>query len=312
MTKSSEPATPLHRLLFSADEPRLRAGWRLLIHFLLLVFFIFLFALPIFGFLAPGGQLDDDSVLLANALSLALPITAATYVARRWIDRRSFASLGLVLNRQGLADLLFGILLTGIQMGFIFLSFWVLGWLDIQSFAWQAMPAGQILQGTLYSLFVFIWVGWGEELLARGYWLQNLAGGLNMTWGVLLSSVLFALGHSFNPNVTWVAVLGLFLAGLFFAYLYLRTRLLWLPIGAHIGWNFFEGTVFGFPVSGLDISPLVEHRVTGPEIITGGAFGPEAGLILLPALALGAVLVYLYTRKRALEISDQESRTADL
>jgi hypothetical protein len=112
----------------------------------------------------------------------------------------------------------------------------------------------------------------------------------------VLSSTLFALGHLFNPNMSVPAAIGLFLAGLFLAYAYLRTRRLWLPIGLHIGWNFFESTVLGFPVSGLSLFGLLENSLAGPELYTGGAFGPEGGLILLPALALGTILVYYYTR----------------
>jgi hypothetical protein len=104
--------------------------------------------------------------------------------------------------------------------------------------------------------------------------------------------------HGNNPGTTWASTIGLVLAGLFLAYGYIATRQLWLPIGLHIGWNFFEGTVFGFPVSGLDIYRILRHQVTGPELWTGGAFGPEAGLIVLPALALGAALIYVYSRRR--------------
>jgi membrane protease YdiL (CAAX protease family) len=106
------------------------------------------------------------------------------------------------------------------------------------------------------------------------------------------------LAHSFNPNLSWQAFLGLFLSGLFLAYGYLRTRQLWLPIGLHLGWNFFEGNVFGFPVSGQYFYQLIRQTVSGPDIITGGAFGPEGGLILLPALLLGTVGIFWYTRNR--------------
>jgi hypothetical protein len=158
-----------------------------------------------------------------------------------------------------------------------------------------------VLVSTLAVLFAFILVGWQEELLSRGYWLQNLRDGLNLVWGVLISSAFFALGHAANPNASWEAMLGLFAGGLFLAYGYVRTRKLWLPIGLHIGWNLFEGTIYGFPVSGSPFFTLVRQTVHGPEWITGGDFGPEAGLIILPALLVGVGLIYLYTRDRAVQ-----------
>jgi hypothetical protein len=135
-------------------------------------------------------------------------------------------------------------------------------------------------------------------LLSRGYHLQTIASGLNLFWGVVISSAVFGLLHLGNPNATWVSAAGIFFAGLYLAYGYIRTKQLWLSIGLHIGWNFFEGVVFGFPVSGLDIYALTRIKVHGPEIWTGGAFGPEAGLIVLPSLILGGFLIYLYTRQR--------------
>ena len=142
-------------------------------------------------------------------------------------------------------------------------------------------------------------MGWNEELLSRGYQLQTIASGLNLFWGVIISSAVFGLLHLGNPNATWVSAAGIFFAGVYLAYGYIRTGQLWLSIGLHIGWNFFEGVVFGFPVSGLDIYALTRINVQGPELWTGGAFGPEAGLIVLPSLILGAFLIYLYTRRRA-------------
>ncbi len=143
---------------------------------------------------------------------------------------------------------------------------------------------------------IFAVVGWQEELLSRGYWLQNLADGLNLQWALFISAALFAMMHLGNPNASWVAIVGLFAAGYFLAYGYVLTRQLWLSVGLHIGWNFFEGNVFGFQVSGLDTFRLIHQTVHGPELWTGGAFGPEAGLIVLPAMAFGAVLIYGYAR----------------
>jgi membrane protease YdiL (CAAX protease family) len=225
-------------------------------------------------------------------------VTASIYAARRFLDRRSFESLGLRLDILALQDVLVGILIASIMMGGIYLALWSLGWLSFQDFAWQ-LEAGRTVAGQTVVFFtLFVMVGWTEELLSRGYHLQTIAGGLNTFWGVLLSSVIFGGLHLSNPNASPVAAAGIFFAGVFLAYACLRTGQLWLSIGLHIGWNFFEGVVFGFPVSGLSIYHLLRITVTGPSDWTGGAFGPEAGLIVLPALGLGAGLIRLYGRLR--------------
>ena len=160
------------------------------------------------------------------------------------------------------------------------------------------IPRQTVVSQDLLFFIIFILVGFNEEFLFRGYHLQTITSGLNLFWGLIISSIIFGGLHLGNPNATWVSAAGIFFAGLFLAYGYIRTQQLWLSIGLHLGWNFFEGVVFGFPVSGLSIYPLMNIKVSGPVAWTGGAFGPEAGLIILPALALGAILINLYTRRR--------------
>ncbi len=283
----------LTRIFLSPDEPRLRAGWRLMIQTILLVV-IGIFVSLAASFLGPfvGGML-----ILGQVLNF-IAITGSVYIARRWLDRRSFESLGLKLSGQTLVDILTGIGITFVQMGFIYILMLTLGWLTFQGFAWEFDPMSVVITSVLGTFIAFIIVGWNEELLSRGYHLQTIASGINLFWGVIISSAVFGLLHLANPNATWVSTAGIFFAGLYLAYGYIRTKQLWLSIGLHIGWNFFEGVVFGFPVSGLDIYRLTRIQVHGPEIWTGGAFGPEAGLIVLPSLILGAVLIYLYTARR--------------
>ena len=284
----------LAQIFLSPDEPRLRAGWRLILQTILMfVIGTILGAIALFL-----GILDLNS-LWGQILNFII-ITGSVYIARRWLDKRSFESLGLKLDRHTLPDILTGIGITFIQMGFIYVVMLSLGWLTFEGFAWQFDPINVVITGVLSFLVVFIFVGWNEELLSRGYHLQTIASGLNLFWGVIISSAVFGLLHLGNPNATWVSAAGIFFAGVFLAYGYIRTKQLWLPIGLHIGWNFFEGVGFGFPVSGLaDIYKLIRIQVHGPEIWTGGAFGPEAGLIVLPALMIGGGLIYLYTLRRA-------------
>lgn len=299
----------LQKIFISPQEPRLRAGWRLLVQSVLLAFF-----LALLGLLANRGlgfisDISYAGFLLLGTLVTTLAITFSVYLARRFLDQRSFTSLGLQVNSQAVIDILYGVGLTGLMIGIIFLGLWALGWLQIESFAWQVENWGSVTASILVMVALFTLVSWQEELLTRGYWLQNLSAGLSQSLGVLISSALFALAHWFNPNLNNQALLGLFLSGLFLAYGYLRTKQLWLPIGLHLGWNLFEGTIFGFPVSGQYQYQLIRQTVTGPDIITGGAFGPEAGLILVPVLILGAVGIFWYTRKRNPTQSDQSGTT---
>jgi hypothetical protein len=246
--------------------------------------------------LIPDLDLPDGVFLALNQVVSVFAITLSVYLARRFLDKRSFSSLGLKLDKWTAIDIFTGIVITFFMMGFIYLIQWSVGWLTFDGFAWETDDLLTVLGGTLGMLAVFILVGWNEELLTRGYHLQTIASGLNLFWGVVISSAIFGLLHLGNPNATWISAAGIFFAGIFLAYGYLTTKQLWLPIGLHIGWNFFEGVVFGFPVSGLDIYRLLRITVDGPEIWTGGAFGPEAGLVVLPGLLLGAALIYAYTR----------------
>lgn len=295
----------LNNLFLSPDEPRLRAGWRFLLQSLLLLFIggclsvLLISVLLVFdpSLLTSFVSIEPEYMLLA-VVAETIAVTLSVFLARRFLDKRSFESLGLKLSTHSFFDILIGILITLLQMGLIYLLMSWLGWITFEGFAWEFDPIGLVLKNTLLFLLIFVFIGWSEELLSRGYHLQTIASGLNLFWGVIISSAIFGILHLGNPNATWISAAGIFFAGLLFAYGYIRTKQLWLPIGMHLGWNFFEGVVFGFPVSGLDIYPLTRIQVHGPELWTGGAFGPEAGLIILPALILGTALIHFYTRRQ--------------
>lgn len=304
----------LDQLLFSPDERRLRAGWRLALQSLFLLFLGGCLSVPLFiillafdpGLLASYPNIRPEYLLLA-VVGETFVVTLSVFLARRYLDKRPIESLGLTLNLQSLFDVLVGIGITLFQMGLIYILMSQLGWVTFEGFAWEVDPIGIVITNTLLFFLTFILVGWTEELLSRGYHLQTIASGTNLFWGVILSSAVFSLLHIGNTGANWASVAGIFFAGILFAYAYIRTKQLWLPIGMHIGWNFFEGVVFGFPVSGLDIYALTRINVEGPELWTGGVFGPEAGLIVLPALILGAFLIYLYTIRRTTQAASNNN-----
>jgi membrane protease YdiL (CAAX protease family) len=306
-----QPETPtprslLAKIFISPNEKRLRSGWRIALHGLLFINLLLLFSLPfVLLYLIPDawlrpllGDLVNNRDLLVGAPPQLLAIFLSVYLARRFIDRRSFASLGMAWEVSAGRDLVAGIVISAPMMAVIFIIQWMLGWLQIDSFAWQTQSVPSILLQTLFLFGIFVLVGFSEELIFRGYWQINLTEGLNFQWAAVISSLAFGIAHAFNAGFNFPALIGLTLAGFFFLFSVRRSGSLWLAIGLHIGWNFFEGPIFGFQVSGLKAFRLLEHQIQGPEIWTGGTFGPEAGLVLLPGLLLGALLIALYTHAR--------------
>ena len=292
--KTPSQRSLLARIFVSPDEPRLRAGWRLLGQLIIMYIVLGLVILPLSII---GSRFPEVNILLSLLAATGIPFIASVYFARRYLDNRSLVSLGLKRDKKAVRDVLAGIGIAGFMMGIIFSIELSTGWLEFQDFGWKAAAPIEFATNMLLWGGVFLGVGFYEELFSRGYQYQNLEEGLNTPLAVIISSTFFGVLHLSNPNSTWTAGLGITVSGLFFIYAYLRTRQLWLPIGLHIGWNFFEGPVFGFPVSGLETARLVHHQVDGPTLFTGGTFGPEAGLVLLPAIAVGIILVYWYTQK---------------
>ncbi len=303
MTSSTPTARNsfLRHLFISRDEPRLRAFWRLAVQTILFLILVgCIGSILSVSYLFIAGKLPDGiPFLVLNEVILLAATTPSVFLARRLVDRRSLASLGLRIDLRSLLDLLAGVLIAFLLMGSIYLSMTALGWIRLEGFAWQTESIPALVTNGLIILGVFILTGWNEELLFRGYQLQTIASGTNALLGVILSSILFGVAHLTNQNSSWTAVLGIFFAGLLFAAAYLKTSRLWLPIGLHIGWNVFEGPLFGFSVSGMDYYHLLRNSTPGPTLWTGGAFGPEAGLIILPAIGMGYLLIILYVRLRS-------------
>jgi len=286
---------------WNRKEHRLRALWRILLHAL----FLFLIAAPLTALVSPAaGRLPDlVSELIVQAV-LLLGSLAALWLAGRLLDRRPFADYGFRLNRQWWLDLGFGLFLGALLLTLIFLIEYGAGWITISGT--RQTESDNFALAIVIALLNFIQVGITEEILSRGYHLRNMAEGFNgwkigpraaLLLGYLLSSALFGLLHLGNPNATWISAFNITLAGILLGLGLVLTRSLAIPIGVHITWNFFQGNVFGFPVSGLDAgSTFIAIQQSGPELWTGGAFGPEAGLTGLLVMALGCLLTLAWVK----------------
>lgn len=112
-------------------------------------------------------------------------------------------------------------------------------------------------------------VAFAEELVFRGYILNNLLQSMNKWTALIISSLLFTLFHLSNPDISLLALLNIFLSGLMLGINYIFTKNLWFAILLHFSWNFYEGPILGYKVSGLTLESLLQQELTGNPILTG-------------------------------------------
>lgn len=157
-----------------------------------------------------------------------------------------------------------------------------------------ARSGGLLLKG----LYIFLFVALFEETLFRGFVFQRLVDGVGVWAAQIVLALLFASGHWGNPDMqgatlVW-ASLDLFLGAVLLGLAYLRTRSLALPVGLHLGWNWSQGYLLGFGVSGYEHPGWFRPVLTDlPEWISGGRFGLEASIF---SVALNVLLIVLLWR----------------
>jgi membrane protease YdiL (CAAX protease family) len=323
----------LNLFVWNPNDRRLRAFWRILIQGLVwftLVSILTLIPLLILWsyWIAEGSLNVYDPLAMSNSMidlmyepagffiievCTCLATLVTVWLAGRLLDRRRFADFGFHFSPRWWLDLGFGLFLGAFLMTCIFLVESAAHWISVAGIAASSIGGLPFIPAILLALVLFVCVGISEELLSRGYQLKNMAEGLNskrfgpapaVLAATVLTSVFFGFLHLGNPNMSWISVFNLMAAGAFLALGYILTGDLAISIGLHITWNFFQGNIFGFPVSGLTpvAASLLNTRQGGPEWLTGGFFGPEGGLIGSAAMVLGSLMILLYvavTRRKA-------------
>ncbi|MGQ0604901.1 MAG: lysostaphin resistance A-like protein [Anaerolineales bacterium] len=217
----------------------------------------------------------------------------------KWFEKRPFWTLGFerdgALMKYG-RGLLIGLAQFALVMGAPALFGWVAPEPGREQFeGWLA------LGGVLVITLGWAVQGAAEETLTRG-WLMNVIGARYRPWlGVLVSSALFGVLHLLNSNVGLLPFINLCLFGLFAALYALWEGGLWGIAAQHAVWNWAQGNVFGMQVSGNDdAGPILWNlQETGPDLLTGGAFGPEGGLAVTVMLVVSIAVLAVLLRKRA-------------
>lgn len=211
----------------------------------------------------------------------------------RFAAGKSPAAIGLN-PRHALRDLALGGLLGAVLFSLVVLELALGGFYRVVAVqgSWGVAMVIPVLLGSAVL----------EELLFRGVIFRLIQEWVGMWVALAVSAVLFGLAHAANPGATWISSLAIALeAGVLLGAAFALTRNLWFPIGLHFAWNFFEGPVYGTSISGATLhASLVTAQISGARIVTGGSFGPEAGVpAILTCLVAAIVLLALATRSRA-------------
>jgi membrane protease YdiL (CAAX protease family) len=207
------------------------------------------------------------------------------WIFRRFIDRKSFLSLGFEFSGYK-KDLIIGLILGFALIGSGFVLMVLLGNLSIES-------VNLNIPTLIGYIFMFAISSLNEEIMVRGYILNNFFDSMNKYIALIVSSLLFAVMHLANANVTVLSVVNIFLAGILLGIYYVHKQNLWLPISLHFSWNFFQGPIFGFEVSGVEATGAIVQDIQGPDLITGGTFGFE-GSVIATLLMLIAIVILHY------------------
>jgi hypothetical protein len=250
----------------------------------------------------PASYMDVFNPVVPVLMLIALAICFRVF----W-DREPVATMGLESTPTWGYDLVSGFAVGLVLISLVFVIPLLTGGLTFKSHF-----TGGMFNVAFFAIMAFFFIGmlfqvFAEEIVFRGYLFVTVKSGWGMMTAVAVTSVLFGVGHIFNPGFSWAIALNLVLAGILMALGVVVTGNIWWPLGFHLAWNFFEGYIYGFPVSGLTASPISMFftKITAPSWLMGGSFGPEGGLAGTLAFTAGIIwLLYLNKKK------EKNARTA--
>ena len=210
------------------------------------------------------------------------------WILMRFVDKEPFINLGFSLKGK-INDIILGMTLGLLLMAVGYTILILLGEIKFIGFNYD-------LKNIILLFLLFIAVSIAEETYVRGYVLKNLLQSFNPIISLIISSAIFSLLHFFNPNVNYIALTELFIAGILLGISYVYTKNLWFPIALHLSWNFFQ-VMFGFNVSGMDTYSLIEFEIIENNNINGGDFGFEGSYLSILFSLIMMYFLWKYYKK---------------
>ncbi len=216
--------------------------------------------------------------------------------------KQSSRNLGLDSIRKHGKEFFTGLGIGAVSIALVFVFLLMTGNAEVAS--WEP----DFSADAVIYLFMFVWVGFAEELMCRGYIISVMRQTRNIPLMVMVSALIFSIIHIFNNSFSFLPFFNIMMIGIVFAFMYIWSGNLWMCIGYHISWNYFQGNVFGFPVSGNDTGgSIIKTFFTEDNLINGGGFGPEGGFAVTAVIVLGFFYTKWYYRGTSYRFLDADS-----
>lgn len=275
-----------NNLLLDPDR-HLRSGWRVLLYFLIVIILYYLLAV-----LANLSRVVPPQSLL---FLFYIGVVLATLLMLRYVDKRRFSSVGFPLHGKVWKEMLLGFLIGTVMIVLVGGVELVVGALRLN--IRPGLSLVLLLRNFGLSFLFFGYFAMGEELIFRGYPYQALLEGMGAIGATILMSIIFGLLHLMNPEANVFSTMNTMLAGAWLSVAYLKTKTLYFPFGMHFSWNLVQSFFLSLPVSGLLTNRTVFVPTDyGPDWLTGGRYGPEAGAGT--TVIMVAAILYFLLEKR--------------
>lgn len=259
--------------IFKNKFGEIRSGWPILAGVVLLFLDPFLLA-PLIG-------ASDYSGVVRRVL-----LIAGVLLLFHLFYKRPIKQLGLYRKHWG-RQLALGILFGAVFMSLLIALLCITGTVRLTDFNLAGFADATFWSG----LILYIFIACYEELVYRGFFMTALKTTRNKWVIALVSAVIFGLTHLLDGGATILTVVNIVLIGLLFAYMFIKTGRLWLCIGFHLGYNFFERSLMGGGYNSVAQTPLVHAALSGPDWLAGGAFGIDGSVVCTVLILLGFVFV---------------------
>ncbi len=267
---------------------RIHRGWLRALIFFISSLIVIILSQNFANFIVKSLFSQNDVLLrgfISRSIILAF-ILLTVYFFRKFVDNESFISIGFTLRNKG-KDILHGIALGFVLMAICFIFLSLTNQLKIIEVKLDPIAL-------LLFFIIFFIASLVEEVLFRGYLLNNLMTSFNKYIALIITAVLFSAVHLANPYLSVLVIFNLLLIGYLFGIYYIHAKNLWFSIFLHASWSFFQVAIFGFPVFGMKFKPLITQQFQGSPFLTGTNFGLE-GSILITILT---ILSIFYLEKK--------------